>query len=273
MMGGRLSKNKRHRQSSDIYTVDLHEKRLIKKSSMLVKRDSHAICYTSGFIYIIGGITFDNENRPMVSRMCERYNVATNQSTEIAQAPLPVSNHSACVFQDSYIFCFGGRHKPNKLSNNILRYNIEKNAWLCLNLKANSHAKLNFGLTSQGNCCQINDGHIFIFGGYHENRAVSDQSFLFSYLSEAEESLFAKFKTQSQELQKEDIKNKGVWVIKGLNNKKVCFPAPFWDKQTIVQNGKIYCLQNAVSVNDPRVAYSNNRRVLMFDGNKWTSLV
>lgn len=260
-----MDKNKRY---NEVFTVDLEQRKLVQKASMLFKRDSHALCYNEGYIYAIGGISIDRQGKKVVTRTCEKYNILTDQWTEIAPLNLPICNHCACSFENKYIFCFGGRYQPNRISNNIFRYNIEKDIWQCLKLKINDQTEHRFGLTSQAACCQINKNQIFVFGGYHDNRTVSDQSFLLdcSGMIEEKTNMVEGLGNQDQENKKE------VCIIKGCNVKKTQFAAPFWDKQVIVHNEKMYCLQNFVAISNPKLSHGNVRRLLVFDGEKWSNL-
>jgi len=277
LLGGRNAKN-HDEKYNQVYTVDFQRKELVKKAPMRYKRDSHAICYNEGYIYVIGGVTFDKEKKKSVLRACERYNVARDEWTEIARVNMPVCNHCACVFQNKYIFCFGGRCQPEKLSNNIFRYTIEEDSWLCIKLQDSMQIRNKFAMTSQAGCCQINEDNIFVFGGYNENRTASNQSFLFSYSSNSSyngglNSLNSTHDDHSNSmLQESEDKKKDICRIKQLNVKKINSAAPFWDKQVIVNNGKIYCLQNDVAAHNARLVYGNRRRLLIFDGTKWSNV-
>ena len=112
-----------------------------------------------------------------------------------------------------------------------------------------------FALTSQGSCVQINDTDIFVFGGYYENRSISNQSFIFE------------IKEEEDNQQPDKIIQK--FSIKSLNSKKVPFAAPFWDKQVFIYNKNLFCLQNIITYNDPKLSYISTRRALAFDGIKW----
>ena len=289
--------NKKFRE---VYAVSFAKKTLIQKSSMITPRDSHALCYFKGHLYVIGGITINSQGKKTVTNKCEKYNIKDNKWQEIADLTLPVCNHSATVFQNKYIFCFGGRLLPNKLSNNILRYSLDKDEWLKIEVRPQIQTQNKLSLTSQATCYQINEGQIFIFGGYQADRNISSQSFLFEYCAASndvelkpksslkedmeENKSFLNFSSKENERKKGSGKRpprkkeggitgkKDICIIKGLNKKNLPHAAPFWDKQVIVDKGKIYCLQNVTMPNDPKLSYSTTRRILVFDGEKWTSL-
>jgi len=256
MIGGRNGKNNDEKYN-EVYTVDMPNKRLIKKASMKDKRDSHASCYAGGFIYVIGGVTL-RDNKRTVLRSCERYDIVKDEWAEIAQVNMPVCNHCACVFNEKYIFCFGGRCQPEVLSNYIFKYTIENNTWTCIKLLDHTQR---FALTSQAACCQINEDFMFIFGGYQQNRAASNQSFLCTFSS-----------PEDSNKHKADSNKKDLCLIKQLNVKRIDNAAPFWDKQIIVHNEKIYCLQNEIAANNSKMVYSNRRRLMVFDGEQWHNL-
>ena len=270
ILGGQDSKDTNIKYNY-VFKVNVKEGRLEQRAPMLQQRDSHAVCYNEEYLYVIGGLTL-SKGRRVVSRECERYNIVTNKWTALAPVSLPVSNHCACVFQKKYIFCFGGRCQPNKLSNNIFKYTISKDVWVCIQLKMSIQSKQKFALTSQAACCQLNDDQVFVFGGYHENRNVSDQSFLFNHWVNEEVPNLVKSSVRRFEPLKEEENKKDVCLIKGLNVKKIVNAAPFWDKQIIMYKGKLFCLQNAVDPSNPKLVYKSTRKLLMFDGEEWRSL-
>lgn len=270
LLGGRKSREPSVKYS-EVFRVNLRERRLEPRASMLQRKDSHAVCYNDGYIYAIGGVIL-NKKKQTVSRACERYDIMMNKWVSLAQVRLPVSNHCACVFQKKYIFCFGGRCHPGKLSNYIFQYTIEKDFWTFIKPKMNELSINKFALTSQAACCQLNENQIFVFGGFHENRNASDQSFLFTYWKEEEVPTKMKSSVRRYEPQKESESKRDVCMVKGLNVKKTINAGPFLDKQIIAHQGKLFCLQNVLDPSNPTQVYVNTRRVLMFDGDEWKSL-
>ena len=253
----------------ELYTVNLEQAKLEPRAPMLEKRDSHAVCYHRGEIFVIGGITLEVDGTKTVLRTCEKYNIASNRWSVIADAPLPISNHCACVFKEKYIFCFGGRYKPNKLSNNVLMYNISVNTWISIKVSLNVQSNKNFGLTSQAAACQINDNQIFVFGGFNKNKTASGQSFLFSYSPQPENKLS---KSIAKDALNQEHNTIGSCMVKAVNAHELDFAAPFWEKQAIVHENKVFCLQNVVAIENSRLSYSKMRRLLVFDGQKWSNL-
>lgn len=122
---------------------------------MNIPRDSHAICYLNGYLYVVGGITIDEDGNKVVTKKCEKYNLAGDFWMEIKDAYMPVSNHCICTYNNKYIYSFGGRAQSGKLTNIIMKYSIENNSWTKLMLAKNG--RLKFSLNSQASCCQIND--------------------------------------------------------------------------------------------------------------------
>jgi len=260
MMGGQNPENPEIRYNNT-WELNISQKTLFPRANMISSRDSHAMCYIDGFIYVIGGIS-DEEEKKTVTRKCEKYDVFQDKWTPIAELSIPICNHCATPFNGKYIYCFGGRNQQGKLNNTILRYTIETDSWNCLKLRSLNKAKLRFSLTSQAACTQINDEQIFVFGGYLQDRKVSNQSFLLEVQEKQEEDL----------LSQEEVERKEKWQIKNVNRRPLTFAAPFWDKQVICYNGQLYCLQNVISINNPRVSYSTTKRLLVFDGVKWSNL-
>ena len=80
------------------------------------ERSSHAICYSNGLIYLIGGFS-DIEGDG--SRTCEVLNIKDRQCNEIAPLNAPSANSCAVAFNDEYIFKFGGIENKNQ-GNNLI---------------------------------------------------------------------------------------------------------------------------------------------------------
>lgn len=57
---------------------------------MLIPRDSHAMCYLNGYLYVVGGITISEGGKKVVTKKCEKYNIAGNFWMEIKDALMAV---------------------------------------------------------------------------------------------------------------------------------------------------------------------------------------
>ena len=88
---------------------------------------------------------------------------------------------------------------------------------------------------------------IFIFGGYDENQIGSRQSFV---------------------LTEDDRNAEDVYTIGYINYKPLPYAEGFWSSQAIIQNGRLYGLQNVREEKTNKV-FEAVKRVLMFTGQEW----
>lgn len=241
----------------ETYQLNIEDMQVTRCADLITARDSHSLVFCEGFIYALGGIISDGNDektsRKVVTERCERYDIKNDCWSEIKPMEYPVCNHCSCVFNKKYIFTFGGRTSSTKLINKISRYTIATDSWLTLHMKPSDRIG-GFVLTSQACCRQINSKHIFVFGGYSEERNISNQSFVLEVDEESSE------------------KGRRGFEIKYINKKRLIFAAPFWEKQPIIHNNKLYCLQNIITHSNPKLSYCVSRRVLCFDGKKWSSI-
>lgn len=101
-----------------------------KLSCMKVKRGCHSITYTDGFVYVCGGVNYQEK----VLRKCEKYCVATDQWQMIAPMHEPRKNAAACALNAKVVYVFGGKTNVN-LTNKIEKYSIYSDNWDVINIK------------------------------------------------------------------------------------------------------------------------------------------
>lgn len=95
---------------------------------MLHKRADHSLVYCDGYIYAVG--SFANEK---FRSSCERYSIENNKWEKIAKMTSARSGVGLTVFNDNYIFAFGGRDNLNSSLNKVESYDIKKDTWTLIN--------------------------------------------------------------------------------------------------------------------------------------------
>jgi len=196
------------------------------------QRANHAICILQNSVYVIGG--YDGT---VFLRDCERYDVEQERWVDVATLNNPCAFASACSFNDNCIYKFGGvDNKSNNYVGKIEKYDVDLNYWYVLNIglgKVNS-PKADFILGESMESLQINRRQILIFGGKYKGRGLN-QTFLLDVSNDGEE-------------------------VKGVNKILLPFEEFFRSpKSTFVSGGFV----NSVGY--------YMRRIIRFDGFKWTS--
>jgi hypothetical protein len=59
-------------------------------------------------------------------------------------------------------------------------------------------------------------------------------------------------------------------LIKNFNLTPLPFAEGFWNNNPIIHDGNVYALQNITDQHDELTAIADDRRLLVFNGNKWT---
>ena len=236
-----------NKELKNCYKMSFDKIALESKSMMIVSRKSYGICYMNGYIYAIGGA---NHNEGFLKK-CERYDVLRDIWTIIADLGESASSPCVCSFRNMYLYKFGGLAKHMLLNNKIEKYDVEKNIWTTYDVEniTEDIKNFNFRLLWLSGCCQINYNQIYVFGGCENNDLPSNTSFLFEVIEKEQSLLKAEFK------------------IKRVNAIELPTKGGFWNNQVIINDSKIYCLQNLAK--DSKEAYEDKRNSLMFDGEKW----
>ena len=235
-------------------------------------RSSHAICYSNGYIYVIGGIT----NNQVILEKCERYSIDKRDINEFCPLNNPVASTCVCSFFQDYLFKFGGICYNNEgesiLSQIIEKYDIIRDKWYILNVNVipmineqylsflsknkestnNNNSNGYFGLLSTASCCQINQSEILVLGGYSQNNNGSCQTFSFH-------------------IDYSDMESNDNCYINNINRIKLPFDEGFWNNCPVIHDKKLYVLQNIVNNEKDDNCLENERRILEFDSWKWVS--
>eukprot|EP01017_Pseudomicrothorax_dubius_P040136 TRINITY_DN6241_c0_g1_i1.p1 TRINITY_DN6241_c0_g1~~TRINITY_DN6241_c0_g1_i1.p1 ORF type:complete len:443 (-),score=91.71 TRINITY_DN6241_c0_g1_i1:124-1452(-) len=160
----------------EVYMFDLNlgDRRLHQKASMLHKKFDFTLCYLQEHIYVICGKDSSSE----VIDSCERYNVVDNTWSQIAPVKRKRYAASAVGTGNSRIFLFGGRTDVNNMMvNDIEEYSVATNTWEIITIKG-----LNvWEPVEVCACLQINEDQILIFGGSDARIKDSSATFVFDY--------------------------------------------------------------------------------------------
>jgi hypothetical protein len=248
------------------YVYDFNNRTLIEISSMNIGRSGHAIIYLNGYIYALGGFSEEKE----FTDKCERYNIRKNTWENIAPMKVKSNNPCACTFRGKYLYKFGGKVDDNQLCNVMERYNPLVDKWSIVEFdipKEYNYSTDAFFILSSSACVQINHNQIFVFGGtYADYSQKSGQTFILS--------IEEKDDVNSSDKRMENSAAYSVsHKIKGLNEYPLPIPEGFWNNQVVINNKKLYALQNVQNEKNNSVVYLDRRRVLEYDYNEgWKML-
>lgn len=131
-------------------------------------RSSHAVCFCSNYIFVIGGTT-GRSDQLQITATCEAYEIMCDKWHQIANLNTPAVSCSVTPFNENYIFKFGGLSEGLKTNNNIEKLTISENKWelICARYDPDSSQAYlqNFRLLDSSCAIQISDYEIFVFGG------------------------------------------------------------------------------------------------------------
>ena len=247
MIGGTSSENTK--KISNVYFFDAKFRDLKTIGHMQSPRSSHSVCYHKELIYIVGGFL----NRQEFTTNCEVFDIKQEKSSSIASLNISSGVSGLCVFNDKYLFKFGGLTEGLLLNNTIERYDISLNFWEIVDAKFDTQDALlidlkAFSLLSA--CCaiQINSNEIFVFGGYFANNESSQMSFILAG--------------------ERDERNEEDYIIKWINYKPLIEAEGFWNNVAMIMYKKVWALQN-ISNEKNDDCLEGERRVVSFNSNSW----
>jgi hypothetical protein len=161
----------------EVYTFNLStmdtDHSLHPKCPMPFKKYDFTLCYHKGFIYVICGKDSDSQ----VVDSCEKYDINRNQWSLIAPINKRRYAASAVIAKEiNKIYLFGGRSDyHNMMMDDIEEYDISKNVWKIIKLKA-PHEWTPVEVCST---IQIGPGRILVFGGSDASIEDSKHSYVF----------------------------------------------------------------------------------------------
>lgn len=248
LIGGSIMDDVAKSKSSIIYKYIFEKNILVQAGNLIFPRSSHSVCFIGNMIYIVGGFG----NKQTMLGECEKFNVLTQKSQQIASLNYPAASLCICSFYQNYIFKFGGMEIQHNLSPYIEKFSIKENKWTVLDPRLNINTPENyFALLSNSCCIQINKNDILICGGYLEDNTGSDQTFILNY--------------------DHNNLNDDNTMIKSVNEKILPFAEGFWNNQCIIYERSIFALQN-ISHEKNDDCLEDRRRILMFNGKEWKNL-
>ncbi|CAD8140945.1 unnamed protein product [Paramecium octaurelia] len=204
-------------------------------------RSSHSMVYCNQAIYILCGY---QEHRKM-SYSLEKYNFNTQKMELCAPCKTPANSPACCVFNDRYIYKFGGYDQNGWNLLIIERYDTFENKWEHIDPEISKQESSKFQTIYQCSACvQINKNNIYVFGGYDND----DKGVSFSFL----------------------LKIDDRHTIHQVNTKPLLYPEGFWNNQVIIHDQKLFVLQN-IEIDSNQID-EINRSLLCFDGQGWNEL-
>lgn len=248
--GGSISDNS-GRKSNGNFLFDWSANTLRGLPNMINGRSSHAMCYSNGVIYVIGGFL----NGQTFTTKCERYNIQARNWKPIANLNYNAVACSVAGFNQKYLFKFGGLIDGLLINNYIERYDIAHDSWIVIEPRFNNNESLlrqnmkDFRLTSTSAAVQINKSEIIVFGGYHQDNQASNSCFLLS--SENEDDNY--------------------YEIKKVDVCKLPYPEGFWNNMPVVMYKNVFATQNIPNEKNDD-CLENIRRVLAFNSQEWVAL-
>jgi hypothetical protein len=161
----------------EVYTFNLAtmdtDHSLHPKCPMPFKKYDFTLCYHKGFVYVICGKDSDSQ----VVDSCEKYDINRNQWSLIAPINKRRYAASAVIAKEiNKIYLFGGRSDyHNMMMDDIEEYDISKNIWKIIKLKA-PHEWTPVEVCST---IQIGPGRILVLGGSDASIEDSKHSYVF----------------------------------------------------------------------------------------------
>ncbi len=145
-----------------------------KKAALRTPRVLFGLVHSKDNVYVLGGSTVGEK----LLRDCEVYSVNDNTVKEMPPMSEPKEGVATCLYQDKWLYAFGGRyqnfeHGSNMLdnfSNKIEQYDVQNRSWTVIVIKPESGYH---GSASSG-AAQTARGQILIFGGIFWQKQVID---------------------------------------------------------------------------------------------------
>ena len=236
--------NKMNIVTTETFKFNWENKMLLSKADMQIARKSFGVCYLNGFISIIGGFNYNDGYLDS----CEKYDVLKDKWSPIANLQGGASSSpSICIYKSGFIFKFGGLKSPRTINETIERYDIGNNSWLRFNIdiKTLNDGNETFKFLWLSSCVQINENEIVVFGGLDSKNKSSDLSFVVK------------------------VVNDEMFRVINVGTRRLKLPGGFWNSQSIVQNGRVFALQNVNLEKNEEKAWENKRNLVYFSDLMW----
>jgi len=89
--------------SGQVFMYNTENETCTEKATLMQSRYTHALAHQSNYVYALGGRSING-----VLDLCERYSINLNRWEKIAKLNQKRCTMPAVVFEDSYIYVFGG---------------------------------------------------------------------------------------------------------------------------------------------------------------------
>ena len=124
---------------------------------MNFKRGAHSMVFVEGDLIVIGGL---GEDCKMLSS-CERYSVNDDKWEALPDLNIASMNSSVCVFNQRFLYKFGGNKENDELANIIEKLDLKRGEWEIIQFNNNSIPRI----PSSGCVFQISNNNMLFFGG------------------------------------------------------------------------------------------------------------
>lgn len=227
---------------------------LIELNGMNLKRAEHNFLVLNDNFYALGGLTetVDRNGKKFedFTDRCECFYPKDEVWKEIAPMTCKSINFSTCTFGDRFIYKFGGKMNHRELCHQIERFDTTRNLWEPIPLRVGQNediSRLSFG------CCagsiQVSENEIFVFGGMNQDYS---------------EGITSSFVLRNRE--------DGSHIIERIDQYPLPIREAFWSQQAIIHDGVIYALQNIASEGQNKKVFMDNRRLLVYSGQRWRAI-
>lgn len=150
------------KNTNNVFSYNPENKNLLQKQNMLCsfQRKSFGVCYFNGYLYVAGGYV-DNE----ITDQSEIYDIQSDNWVKIDRLHEACVDLSLCVFNESFIFKFGGQLNNLSLSQIVEKYDLKTCKWSLINYMIDKKYRDNFTFCKSLQSIQINEEEIMIMGG------------------------------------------------------------------------------------------------------------
>ena len=169
------------------FVLDDHRTVMVPLQRMKQSRADHAVLYFKDHMYVFGGMSFKSGSMSDIESLssCEVYSIKDDSWQEMPPMAHARQSFSACLFNEKYIFVFGGKvlgqgatirnmndNQPFDFVSQVEVFEIEKNAWKVINyISENNKLKVLHPGTYQ-----VTGKRIIIFGGVKPAQEDNNQN-------------------------------------------------------------------------------------------------
>lgn len=223
----------------------------MKAGDLLEARSSHASYYRHPYIFIVGG----NRQNHIITKSCERYNIVTQQTEEMA-----CLNHCAAgvalACHGRFLYKFGGvgeKFESYGMSPYIERYDLDEDCWEVVNPDFSPSVvdRDPFRVLSFSCAFLLEANTIVVMGGYDQDKQAHRFAYALNIIDEDE------------------------YFISSLDESFLPEAGGFWHNTPTYYNGRIHFLMN--SPKDPTIsrgtiAAIQDKLLLEFDGSVFSRI-